>query len=105
MTLYVQALALALALALQIDQTTSPHFTDLSLDMSAMSVSSAKQVTSDPSGDVTDDRQPSVFGLHSPSSTAPPVTIKPGIHCMYSLSCLYIGGMGACVRACVHVLA
>jgi ADP-ribosylation factor GTPase-activating protein 2/3 len=58
--------------------TTEKTFEDLPLDMSAMSVSSAKQVTSsDISSDVIDQRQPSVHGLHSPSSTAPPVTIKP----------------------------
>ena len=55
-------------------------YLDLPLDMSAMSVSSTKPMTSDDViDDVTDSRQPSVQGLHSPSSTVPPPSLKPGL--------------------------
>ena len=50
------------------------------MDMSTMSVSTTKTMTSsDVSDDVTDDsRQPTVQGLRSPSSTVPPASLKPG---------------------------
>ncbi|CAI7997804.1 ADP-ribosylation factor GTPase-activating protein 2 [Geodia barretti] len=49
------------------------------MDMSTMSVSTTKTMTSsDVSDDVTDDsRQPTVQGLRSPSSTVPPASLKP----------------------------
>ena len=82
--------------------------------MSAMSVSSTKPMTSDDViDDVTDSRQPSVQGLHSPSSTVPPPSLKPGLWvcvCVWGdVSAVYVwgGGVWGCfgggggVRVCV----